>query len=121
MLHNLKHAINAGPITVDPIIALSENSRFSGEGPWFQLTCISTGSSKVNWTSEYYVSLPNTVTTVDPNNLEFIHTLTVTEKVGGLYTCSAPIGSPPSNSASFCIEGLYNTLFDTSNVGDPNV
>ena len=91
-----------------PTITLSKNSDFSEESPQFQLICTSTGSSKITWTSDYpsVSSSETSVPSVVDSKVEFIHTLTVTEKLGGLFTCTAPQGRPASNSAEFCIEGI---------------
>ena len=106
----------SGPVSVDPTITLSQNPDF-GDTPRFQLTCISTGTPSVTWTrNSVYVSAgQTTVSTTTGPSIQFIHTLTVTERLGGLYACTAAGGTPPTNSASFYIQGLCGVFVASAN------
>ena len=104
----LKLTTIPGGITVDPTITLSEDYDFSDSSPRFQLICISYGSPTATWARDSSYLSTGSTTTISTSGptIAFIHTLTVTEKLGGVYTCTAAGGSPPTNSASFYIQGL---------------
>ena len=101
--------IPSGAVTVDPKIVLAEDSNFFDEPQWFELTCVSTGLPGVAWTRDsVFVSGGQTTTVISTEGLtiQFIHTLTVVGRLGGLYACTASGGSPPTNTASYYIQGL---------------
>ena len=87
------------------------DSDLNGDSPQFTLTCISTGgpATTVTWTRDYY----DTVYTVtegtetvldDPETVQYTHTLTVTGRLGGLYTC-AVANEPSSDFEYFDVYG----------------
>ena len=59
--------------------------------PQFTLTCISTGgpATTVTWTRDSQTAVRDTVTTlINAVSAQYTHTLTVTGRLGGLYTCT---------------------------------
>ena len=73
------------------------------------LTCISTGgpSTNVTWTRDFtYVSGGLTETVLnDPVTAHYTHTLNVTEKLGGNYTCTVANNKPSNDSLTLEIKG----------------
>ena len=74
----------------------------------FTLTCISTGgpATTVTWTrgsqtvvGERRSEVVNRVTA------EYTHTLTVTGRLGGLYTCTVTNNIPSGDSVDFTVQG----------------
>ena len=78
----------------------------------FTLTCISTGgpATTVTWTrdSETAVGERMTVfdTTTAATTAQYTHTLTVTGRLGGVYTCTVANDMPSSDSAMLNL-GIY--------------
>ena len=65
------------------------DSEATAADPQFTLTCISTGgpASTVTWTRDSQTGVGDTVTTlINAVSAEYSHTLTVTGRLGGLYT-----------------------------------
>ena len=83
----------------------------NGASPQFTLTCISTGgpATTVNWTRDSATAIGDEMTvfnfTNDAETATYTHTLTVTGRLGGLYTCNVSNIKPSSASASFKIQG----------------
>ena len=77
--------------------------------PQFTLTCISTGgpATTVTWTrdSDDTVTEGNETVLDDPVTAQYTHTLTVTGREGGLYTCTVANNKPSSDSSSLTVEG----------------
>ena len=68
----------------------------------FTLTCISTGgpATTVQWIRDSTTVAEGTETVLnDPVIAQYTHTLTVTERLGGLYTCTIA-NSKPSTAAA---------------------
>ena len=96
-------------------MTLTVDSDLNGASPQFTLTCISTGgpATIVTWTRDSAtamgdaVTVFNDVTTVldDAETAQYIHTLTVTGRLGGLYQCTVENAKPSLASASFFIQG----------------
>ena len=89
------------------------DSDLNGAGPQFTLTCISTGgpATSVTWTRDSDTITEGTDTTLDDQmTAQYIHTLTVTGRLGGLYTCTVANDKPSQDSANFIVEGkdIYN-------------
>ena len=84
------------------------DSDLNGAGPQFTLTCISTGgpATTVTWTRDSNTITEGTDTTLDDQmTAQYIHTLTVTGRLGGLYTCTVANDKPSEDSANFTVEG----------------
>ena len=78
----------------------------------FTLTCISTGgpATTVTWTRDSVTVTEGTETVLDdPVTAQYTHTLTVTGRLPGLYTCTVANNKPFSDSANITIEG--NKMF----------
>ena len=92
-----------GGITVD--------SDLSGASPQFTLICISTGgpATTVTWTRDSVTVTEGTETVLDNHTTsQYTHTLTVTGRLGGLYTCTVANNRPSHNvtSASYSVPGI---------------
>ena len=69
----------------------------------FTLICISTGgpATTVTWTRDSTTVTEGTKTVLnDPVTAQYTHTLTVTGRLPGLYTCTVANNKPSSDSAS---------------------
>ena len=89
---------------------LTVNSDLNGPNPQFTLTCISTGgpATTVAWTRDSTNVTQGAETVLnDPATAQYTHTLTVTGRLGGLYTCTVANEKPSSASSSFDIEGMF--------------
>ena len=76
--------------------------------PQFTLTCISTGgpATTVTWTRDSVtVTEGNETVLDDPVTAQYNHTLTVTGREGGLYTCTVANNKPSSDSSSLTVKG----------------
>ena len=76
--------------------------------PQFTLTCISTGgpATTVTWTRDSATITNGTETVLDdPVTAQYTHTLTVTGREGGLYTCTVANNKPSSDSSSLTVKG----------------
>ena len=80
--------------------------------PQFTLTCISTGgpATTVTWTRDS-VTVTEGITESaldDPVTAQYTHTLTVTGRLGGLYTCTVTNKVSGSGDAdSFTVMGIH--------------
>ena len=81
----------------------------SGASPQFTLTCTSTGgpATTVTWTRNSQTAVGDTVTTlINAVSAEYANTLTVTGRLGGLYTCTVTNEvTPAPPSASITVQG----------------
>ena len=76
----------------------------------FTLTCISTGgpATTVTWTRDSEIAVGDTKTVlVSGETAQYTHTLTVTGRLEGLYTCTVTNNKPSSASADFTAQGSY--------------
>ena len=83
-----------GDITIYSGVTLSGNT----------LTCISTGgpATSVTWTRDSVTVTEGTETVLDdPVTAQYTHTLTVTGRLGGLYTCTVANSKPSNDSADY--------------------
>ena len=83
-------------------------SDLNGPSPQFTLTCISTGgpATTVTWTRDSAPTVGERETVLhDPWTAQYTHTLTVTGRLPGLYTCTVANDKPSSDLESFTIEG----------------
>ena len=85
------------------------DSDLNGASPQFTLACISTGGpvTNVTWTRDSTTVTQGTTETVlnDPVTAQYTHTLTVTGRLPGIYTCTVANNKPSSANASISIEG----------------
>ena len=95
---------------------LSDAVDIDGERPQFNLTCISVGepATTVTWTRDM-VTVHEGADTVIDNSLiaKYNHTLTVTGRLGGLYTCSVANDKPSMANSTFNVKGIdiYSCIF----------
>ena len=96
---------------------LTENSDLNGASPQFTLTCISTGgpATTVTWTRDSDTVTEGTETVLDdPVTAQYTHNLTVTGRLGGLYTCTVANDKPSVASASLSVEGIQYFIVQLS-------
>ena len=90
-------------------INLTVNSDLNGPTPQFTLTCVSTGgpATTVQWTRNSTTNITEGTETVlnDPVTAQYTHTLTVSGREPGEYTCTVANNKPSSANASITIEG----------------
>ena len=104
-----------GDVTISDDVTLTVDSDLNGANPQFTLTCISTGgpATTVTWTRDSGDAVGDTETVLnDPVTAQYTHTLTVTERLVGLYTCTVANNKPSNDSANITLEGiqLYTLL-----------
>ena len=90
---------------------LTVDSDLNGASLQFTLTCISTGgpATTVTWTRDSGEILGDTETVLnDPVNAQYTHTLNVTERLVGLYTCTVTNNKPSTVSANITVECILN-------------
>ena len=83
-------------------------SDLNGASPQFTLTCISTGgpATTVTWTRDSVTVTEGTETVLDNRTTsQYTHTLTVTGRLGGLYTCTVTNNKPSEDSTSYTVQG----------------
>ena len=93
--------VNLGGLTLSGNMTLTVVSGVSSQ---FTLTCISTGgpATTVTWTRDNVTITEGTETVLnDPVTAQYTHTLTVTERLGGLYTCTVANNKPSSDSGQY--------------------
>ena len=101
---------------VDGNITMSGDIIMTGASPNFTLTCISTGgpATTVTWTRDNVTITEGHETVLnDPVTAQYTHTLTVTERLGGLYTCTVANSKPSNASASIYVPGIYSDRVET--------
>ena len=88
-----------GDISIPDGVTLSMNT----------LTCISTGgpATTVTWTRGSVDAIGDTETVLnDPVTAQYTHTLTVSEILVGLYTCTVTNEKPSTASATITVPGI---------------
>ena len=73
-------------------------------------TCISTGgpATTVTWTRDSVDAVGDTETVLnDPVTAWYTHTLSVTGRLGGLYTCTVANNKPSTASATITVQGIH--------------
>ena len=92
-------------------ITYTMDSDLNGANPQFTLTCISTGgpATTVTWTRDSDAVTEGSETVLDdPVTAQYTHSLTVTGRLGALYTCTVANDKPSEDSAMLDIQGtLY--------------
>ena len=107
-LHPCVH-LSPGDIAISDNITFTEDSDLNGANPQFNLTCISTGgpATTVTWTGDSDNVTEGTETVLDDRETaQYTHTLTVTGRLGGLYTCTVANDKPSQDSAQFTVQGI---------------
>ena len=97
-----------GDITISGGITFMVDSDLNGASPQFTLTCISTGgpATTVTWTRDSDTVTERTETVLDDRvTAQYTHTLTVTGRLGGLYTCTVANEKPSEDSAIYTVQG----------------
>ena len=115
MLYSSQYYISSpsGDITISDDIIFTVDSDLNGATPQFTLTYISTGgpATTVTWTRDSVTVTEDTETVLDNRTTsQYTHTLTVTGRLGGLYTCTVANNKPSDDSASYTVQGKYSTI-----------
>ena len=101
--------IFVGDITLPDTI---EFTSIDGDStPQFTLTSLSTSgpATTVTWTRDSVLMTEGTETTLDNNiTAQYTHTLTMTGRLGGLYTCTVANNKPSNDSSSLRVKGKDN-------------
>ena len=104
-----------GIVTISGNMTFTVDSDLNGVSPQFTLTCISTGgpATTVTWTRDSVTVTKGNKTMLDNHTTsQCTHTLTVTKRLGGLYTCTVANNRPTDNEASaqLNVQGTYNIM-----------
>ena len=97
-----------GDVVIPGGVTFTVDSDLNGANPQFTLTCISTGgpATTVTWTRDSDTITEGTETVLDdPVTAHYTHTLTVTGRLEGLYTCTVANDKPSENSAQIFVTG----------------
>ena len=100
-----------GDIKISDNITFTEDSDLNGASPQFTLTCISTGgpATNVTWTRDSDTVIEGNETVLDDRvTAQYNHTLTVTGRLGGLYTCTVANNKPSQDSAQLNVQGIHS-------------
>ena len=100
----------SGDITISDGMTFTVDSDLNGASPQFTLTCISTGgpATTVTWTRDSVTVTEGTESVLDNRTTsQYTHTLTVTGRLGGLYTCTVANNKPSTAVAQLTVEGMY--------------
>ena len=88
----------------------------SRSSPQFTLTCTSTGgpATAVTWNRDNDTIIEGTETVLDDRvTAQYTHTLTVTGRLGGLYTCTVANDKPSIDSA-WLVLNIINKMQGTT-------
>ena len=95
-------------------MSLTLDSDLNEASPQFTLACISTDgpATTVTLDQRLHTTVTQGTQTVlnDPVTAQYTHTLTVTGRFLGIYTCTVANHKPTSASASITVTGIYVTL-----------
>ena len=97
-----------GGITVSDDMIFTVDTDLNGASPQFTLTCISTGgpATNVTWTRDSDTVTEGIETVLDdPVTAQYNHTLTVTGRLGGLYTCTVANDNSSEEFANYTVLG----------------
>ena len=97
-------------------VRITINSDFKSPISQFTLTCYSTGgvATTVSWSRDYEdVSGEMQSVLSDPSDSSYIHTLTVTGRLGGLYQCTVANNKPSQAEKSYFVQGVNYFVFTT--------
>ena len=99
-----------GDVRIPGNVYFTLNSAPSEASPQFTLTCISTGgpATTVTWTraDSGIITTGNVTVLNNSETAQYTHTLNVTGRLGGLYTCTVGNSKPSSDSAHLSIKGI---------------
>ena len=98
-----------GGITISGNMTFTVDSDLNGASPQFTLTCISTGgpATTVTWTRDSVTVTEGTETVLDNRETsQYTHTLTVTGRLGGNYTCTVTNDRPSDSSEQLTVRGI---------------
>ena len=101
-----------GAITISGNMTFTLDSDLNGASSQFTLTCISTGgpATTVTWTRDSDTVIERNETVLDNHiTSQYTHTLTVTGRLGGLYTCTVANNKPSEDSSSYTVQGNYGS------------
>ena len=104
----------SGNIIIPDGISFTLDSYLNEPSPQFTLTCISTGgpATTVTWTRNSVTITEGNETVLDNYIIsQYTHTLTVTGRLVGLYTCTVANNKPSESSAQLDVQGI--THIDT--------
>ena len=100
------------------------DSDLNGASPQFTLTCISTGgpATTVTWTRDSGSASGDVMTVFNGNTIapQYTHTLTVTGRLGGDYTCTVTNEKPSTKMADFTVKGNSCSTLLMSSSGYPH-
>ena len=102
-----------GTLHIEVDITFTVVSDLNGASPQFTLTCTSTGgpATTVTWTRDSVTVTEGTETVLDDSvTAQYTHTLTVTGRLGGLYTCTVANEVSSGMSDGFIVEGSIYTV-----------
>ena len=105
--------IHVGELTITGGVTLTVDSDLNGDSPQFTLTCISTGgpATTVTWTRDSVTVTEGTETVLDdPVTAQYTHTLTVTGRLEGPYTCTVANDKPSCDSAQIIFHGIAESV-----------
>ena len=98
-----------GDIKIPGNIYFTLYSALNEANPQFTLTCISTGgpATTVTWTNpdSEEVTTGNITLLTNTENAQYIHTVNVTGRLGGLYTYAVENNKPSFDSAHLHVKG----------------
>ena len=86
----------------------------NGASPQFTLTCISTGgpATTITWTRDPGPVMGDEMSVLDTSTAattaQYTHTLTVTGRLGGLYTCTVANDKPSVATAQLNVQGTVS-------------
>ena len=104
-------------------MTLTVESDLNGVSPQFTLTCISTGgpATTVTWTRDSATVTAGTVTVFnDVTTATYTHTLTVTERLEGLYQCTVSNAKPSEAVVDFTVESTAYMYAQTLTLNMPH-
>ena len=90
---------------------MTVDSDLNGGSPQFTLTCISTGepATTVTWTRDSTAVTKGTETVLnDPETAQYIHSLTVTGRLHGLYNFTLENTKSFILQRTFTVKGIYS-------------
>ena len=89
------------------------DSDLNGPSPQFTLTCISTcgPATNVTWTKDSVIVTEGNETVLDNRvTSQYIHTLTVTGRLEGLYICTVANNKPSNASVQLTVQGIMAAM-----------
>ena len=95
-------------------MSLTVDSDLNGASSQFTLTCISTGgpATTVTWTRDSDTVTEGNETVLDDRvTAQYTHTLTVTGRLGGLYTCTVANDKPSVTHSNISVQGVYTNYY----------